>query len=112
MLLLALSEGERHGYALMADAERLTGGSIVLGPGTLYRSLQRMRADGLVEEIEVPDKDLRADRRAERRRLYRITPAGLAEARAEARRLADLVSTPAALALLADPPPALSIEEL
>ncbi len=47
--LLALTEGERHGYLLMSDAERLSGGSIVLGPGTLYRTLQRMRVDGLIE---------------------------------------------------------------
>src|SRR2546430_5415939 len=71
-LLLALVEGERHGYALMADVERL---GIRLGPGTLYRSLQRMRVDGLVEEIETGETDIQADRRAQRRRRYPITAA-------------------------------------
>ena len=49
-LLLALHDGERHGYALMADVSELTGGTVPLGPATLYRSLQRMRVEGLVEE--------------------------------------------------------------
>jgi DNA-binding PadR family transcriptional regulator len=93
-LLLALYDGERHGYALMADVEKLTGGSITLGVATLYRSLQRMRVDGLVEEIAT-EPDARADRRAERRRSYRITPAGRDAAAAEARRLARLVEAAA-----------------
>jgi DNA-binding PadR family transcriptional regulator len=91
-LLLALHGGERHGYALMADVERLTGATVTLGPATLYRSLQRMRVDGLVEEIATGDESLRADRRAERRRSYRITPEGRRAAAAEARRLARLLS--------------------
>jgi DNA-binding PadR family transcriptional regulator len=88
-LLLALSEGERHGYALISDVERLTDGAVRLGPGTLYRSLQRMRVDGLIEELD--DTGPIDDRRAERRRSYRITEAGRDAARAEARRLAVLV---------------------
>ncbi|RZQ65972.1 PadR family transcriptional regulator [Amycolatopsis suaedae] len=99
-LLLALSEGDQHGYQLIADVKRLTGGELVLGPGTLYRSLQRMRADGLVEEIG-PDLDAaRADRRAERRRRYRITGAGTRAVRAEARRLATLLASETARAVL------------
>lgn len=94
-LLLALVEGERHGYALMADVERITDGGVRLGPGTLYRSLQRMRVDQLIEEIEEPgtgpDEQL-PDRRAERRRSYRITPEGRKAVAAEARRLAVFVN--------------------
>lgn len=89
-LLLALHQGERHGYALMADVEELTEGTIRLGPGTLYRSLQRMRVESLVEEIEAPEETPH-DRRAERRRSYRITETGRDAARAEALRLALLV---------------------
>jgi DNA-binding PadR family transcriptional regulator len=100
-LLLALTQGERHGYALMADVAELTRGGITLGPGTLYRSLQRMRVDGLVEEIEVDSASVAADRRAERRRSYRITAVGENAVRAEARRLADLLDSDAARALLA-----------
>jgi DNA-binding PadR family transcriptional regulator len=100
-LLLALHAGERHGYALMADVSALTGGSITLGPATLYRSLQRMRVDGLVEELDDAETDAaRADRRAERRRSYRITPGGRAAAQAEARRLSRLVEAAVDLGVL------------
>jgi DNA-binding PadR family transcriptional regulator len=92
-LLLALSEGQRHGYALVTDVEQLTDGVVRLGPGTLYRSLQRMRVEGLIEELAEPSEDTDlADRRAERRRSYQITDAGRDAARAEARRLAALVN--------------------
>jgi DNA-binding PadR family transcriptional regulator len=91
-LLVALSGGQRHGYALVGEVEELTDGVIRLGPGTLYRSLQRMRVDGLIEELPEPDEDTDLpDRRAERRRSYRITDAGREAARAEAGRLAALV---------------------
>ena len=90
-LLLALYGGERHGYALMADVEELTDGVVTLGPATLYRSLQRMRVDGLVAEVATDDSDVRGDRRAERRRSYRITSSGRRAVAAEARRLARLV---------------------
>ncbi|MFL6143048.1 MAG: PadR family transcriptional regulator [Labedaea sp.] len=99
-LLLALHQGERHGYALMADVDELTGGTVTLGPATLYRSLQRMRVEGLVEEIATQDESVRADRRAERRRSYRIRPKGRARARVEARRLARLVDAATVLGVL------------
>lgn len=102
-LLLALHESDRHGYALMAEVAALTGGTITPGPGTLYRSLQRMRVDDLVEEIdEEPAERARADRRAERRRSYRITPTGRAAAATEARRLARLVDAAGRLGLLTE----------
>jgi DNA-binding PadR family transcriptional regulator len=87
-LLLALSEGQRHGYALISEVAELTDGLIRLGPGTLYRSLQRMRVEGLIAELADNADAERADRRAERRRSYRITEAGRAAAETEARRLA------------------------
>lgn len=99
-LLLALTEGERHGYRLIAEVDRLTSGVIVLGPGTLYRTLQRMRVDGLVEEIDLDEEAVRADRRAERRRSYRITKAGREAVRAEVRRLATLLASDTAQMLL------------
>jgi DNA-binding PadR family transcriptional regulator len=103
-LLLALTEAERHGYALIDDAARLSGGAITLGPGTLYRTLQRMRVEGLIEEIGADPAAIRSDRRAERRRRYRITAAGQAAVRAEAHRLATLLASDTAQALLRDPP--------
>jgi len=85
-LLLALTSDDRHGYALMDDVAELTAGTVTLGPGTLYRSLQRMLVDGLIEELTeaVPVSE---DRRAERRRSYRITAAGREAVREQARRL-------------------------
>ena len=49
-ILLALAAGERHGYAIMREVEVLTGGAQRLGPGSLYGSIKRMLADGLIEE--------------------------------------------------------------
>ncbi|SRR6266568_857032 len=102
-LLLALHAGDRHGYALMDDVARLTDRTMLLGPGTLYRSLQRLRVEGLVEETDTDDGPaVRADRRAERRRSYRVTEAGRAAAAAEAHRLALLLDAATAAGLLAD----------
>ncbi|GGK76696.1 PadR family transcriptional regulator [Mangrovihabitans endophyticus] len=101
-LLLALTDGERHGYALMADVDRLSAGGLVLGPGTLYRTLQRLRVAGLIEEADVDPAAVRADGRAGRRRRYRITAAGHAAARDEATRLAALLDSPSARRLRAE----------
>jgi DNA-binding PadR family transcriptional regulator len=87
-ILLALAEGDRHGYAIMEQVRDRTHGEVRLSPGTLYRSIQRMLEQGLVEETRdrpAPEED------DERRRYYRLTPFGEAAARAEARRLAGLV---------------------
>src|SRR5215208_1777670 len=87
-ILLALVDEERHGYAIMQEVAARTDGTVRLGPGTLYGSLKRLLAGGLVEE-----SDERADPTLddERRRYYRITRYGLAVARAEARRLEAMV---------------------
>ncbi len=87
-ILLALSDGNSHGYGIMQDVETFTGGDIRLGPGTLYRSIQRMLIDGLIEELEIALHDESDD---DRRRHYRLTNKGLEIAKREARRLADLV---------------------
>lgn len=87
-IMLALAHGPRHGYALMPEVERLTHGKVRLGPGTLYRSIQRMLVDGLIEELDYPC-DVTSD--DERRRYYRLTKSGKQAAQAEAARLAELV---------------------
>src|SRR5216683_4261997 len=88
-ILLALSEGERHGYAIMREVSADTGGSLELGPGTLYGCLKRMLSARLVEESdERPDPELDD----ERRRYYRLTDLGARTVRAEAERLAAAVS--------------------
>jgi DNA-binding PadR family transcriptional regulator len=87
-ILLALADGESHGYGIMQDVERFTNGETRLGPGTLYRSIQRMLVDGLIEELAIALHD---ETDEDRRRYYRLTARGLAVARREAQRLADLV---------------------
>ena len=88
-ILLALADEERHGYGIMQDVARQTGGALQLGPGTLYGCLKRMLAAGLVEEAEErPDPALND----ERRRYYRMTALGKRAARAEAQRLAGAVT--------------------
>jgi DNA-binding PadR family transcriptional regulator len=86
-VLLALSDRERHGYAIMHEVEIRTAGRVRLGAGTLYGALKRLVADGLVEEagerVESPGD--------ERRRYYRLSTLGRAVARAEARRLVSAV---------------------
>ena len=86
-ILLALSDQDRHGYAIIQDVEARTEGALRLSAGTLYRSVARMVEQELITEV-VPRRT-RAD--DERRRYYRITPFGTAVARAELRRLTELV---------------------
>ena len=87
-MLLALSEGERHGYALKREILRRTNGKLNLGAGALYTSIARMVERGLVEESEARP-DLHLD--DERRRYYCITPFGRRVAQAEAMRMRQLV---------------------
>ncbi len=88
-ILLSLAGGERHGYAIMQDAAFSTRGKLRLGPGTLYRSIKNLLANGLIEEgSDRPDPALDD----ERRRYYRLTALGRRAAAEEAARLADLVS--------------------
>jgi DNA-binding PadR family transcriptional regulator len=87
-ILLALADDDRHGYAIIQDIAARTDGELRLSAGTLYRSIQRMLEQGLIVETRerpAPEED------DERRRYYRITPEGTAAARAEARRLGQLV---------------------
>jgi DNA-binding PadR family transcriptional regulator len=88
-ILLALSAGDCHGYGIIQDIEARTTGALRLGPGTLYRTIQRLLEEGLVEEPRKPARP--AGKTDPRRRYYRITPLGIAVARAETQRLADLV---------------------
>jgi len=87
-ILLALADGECHGYGIMQEVTRRAGGQVKMGPGTLYGSIKRMLADGLIEEAgERPDPALDD----ERRRYYRLTSFGLRVLQAEVLRLQQLV---------------------
>ena len=86
-ILIALGEGERHGYSIMQDVAERTGGKVRMSPGTLYGSIKRMLEEGLIDELTTGAAG--AD---ERRRFYRITRFGRRVAQAEADRLASLLS--------------------
>ncbi|HEY9383220.1 MAG TPA: PadR family transcriptional regulator [Gemmatimonadales bacterium] len=102
-LLLALAGGERHGYAMMGDVAEESGGQLRIGPGTLYGALKRLLELGLVEESgRRPDPALDD----ERRRYYRLTPAGRRVLGAEAARHDRLVSLARAKRVLPRPRPA------
>ncbi len=86
-ILLALIDEERHGYAIIQDVEARTQGELRLSAGTLYRSIARMVEQGLIAEVS----RRRAADDDPRRRYYRLTPFGISVARAEMRRLSELV---------------------
>jgi DNA-binding PadR family transcriptional regulator len=80
-VLLALSEGKRHGYAIAQEAEEQSGGSVRMGPATLYTTLQRLLGLGwIVESSAPPGVD-------GRRRYYRLTGNGRTALESEIRRM-------------------------
>jgi DNA-binding PadR family transcriptional regulator len=96
-VLLALACGHAHGYAVMQFVEEVTGGAVKLGPGTLYRTIARLLADGLVEETGSDDPDAPHDAR---RRYYRLTALGRQAAESEAELLERIVAAAAEGGLL------------
>lgn len=85
-ILLALADGEQHGYRIMQEVNARSGGAVTLHAGTLYRALARLLEQALIEELaERPAED------DERRRYYRLTDRGVAVARAELNRLSKQV---------------------
>lgn len=96
-ILLALADGEQHGYRILLDVNARTTGA-VLNPGTLYRALARLLEQALIEEVTV-----RTAGDDERRRYYRLSERGLAVARAEALRLVAQLDTARQRRLLVDP---------
>lgn len=87
-ILIALADEDRHGYAIIKEVEARTGGEVRIGAGTLYRAIQRLLEQGLIEEPR--DRPI-AELDDSRRRYYRLTPFGSSVARAEARRLERMV---------------------
>jgi len=88
-VLVALADGEKHGYAILKEVSRRTGGKVVLRAGTLYTAIRRFVDDGLIQETdERPDPALDD----ERRRYYRLTERGRAVAVAETERLAETLA--------------------
>lgn len=88
-ILLALADGEKHGYGIMLEVEANTKGQVLMGPGTLYGSIKRMLQAGLIEE-----SDERVDPETDdprRRSYYRLTGLGRRALRMEAERLASQI---------------------
>jgi DNA-binding PadR family transcriptional regulator len=99
-ILLALADNERHGYGIMQEIAVRTNGTMRMGPGTLYGSIKRMLADGLIEASdERPDPELDD----ERRRYYKLTNLGLRVLQAEALRLEQVVRIAQAKNVLRNP---------
>src|SRR5689334_18656618 len=88
-ILIAIGPRALHGYAIMSEIERITDGSVRMGPGTLYTSVKRLMHAGLLEETE-GSPDARHD--DERRRYYRLTASGVEAAELEVERLRSLVA--------------------
>jgi DNA-binding PadR family transcriptional regulator len=87
-ILVTLADGEAHGYAIMQEVGRRSGGSVRLGPGTLYGAISRLLEDQLIEESdERPDPAMDDTRR----RYYRLTRFGGEVLAAETERLAQMV---------------------
>jgi DNA-binding PadR family transcriptional regulator len=89
-VLLALTDGDQHGYRIMRDVAERSGGAVRLHAGTLYRTLARLLELGFIDEL---DERPAVDVDDQRRRYYRLTPFGREVARAEARRLAQQVES-------------------
>jgi DNA-binding PadR family transcriptional regulator len=87
-VLLALADGDKHGYAILKEVETRTAGKVRLSTGTLYAIIKRLLTDGLIEEVasRVREDD-------ERRRYYRLSDFGRKVATAEAERMAELVAS-------------------
>ena len=98
-ILLALADGEKHGYAIMQDVITNTNGKLRLGPGTLYGAIKRLVENDLIEESDERPDPAHDD---ERRRYYRLTDFGKRVAAAEAARLDELVGLARSRRLLPD----------
>lgn len=96
-ILVSLADRDRHGYSILQDVAERTGGALRLSPSTLYAAIKRLLEQGLIVELaERPDPD----HDDERRRYYRLTPAGKQVAIAEAKRLERLLADARATGLL------------
>jgi DNA-binding PadR family transcriptional regulator len=103
-VLVALSDEALHGYGIMKAVERDSGGRVSAEIGSLYRVLDRLMDEGLVEEVEAP-ADAPAETRGRPRRYYGLTPLGRGALREEAVRLRDALDLARARSLLPDARP-------
>jgi len=95
-ILLAVSDNERHGYAIMQDIHARTDGALRLGPGTLYGTIKRLLEQGFVEEVR---RRASSEPHDERRRTYHLTRSGRRAAQAEVARMAETLKQARSLGL-------------
>ena len=101
-VLLALADGDKHGYAILKEVAAQTGGEVQLSTGTLYGIIKRLLQEGMIEELRRRPASEQDD---QRRRYYRLTTAGRDAAAAEARRMQKVVARARAKQLLSAPQP-------
>ena len=99
-VLLALADGDKHGYAILKEVGERTRGRVRLSTGTLYGIIKRLLHDELIEE-----QSRRPRRDDERRRYYRLTPLGRKVASAEAERMEEMIATARLKKLIRGPQP-------
>ena len=99
LILMILIDGDAHGYGIIKEAEKRTGGQVRLQAGALYRRLKWMLDEGLIDDLDHRPVDDSGD---QRRRYYRITALGRRAAEAEATRMAELVEAARARDLVKD----------
>ena len=100
-ILLALADGEKHGYRIMQAVKVNSGAEFIIGPGTLYGSIKRMLSDDLISEAEErPDPELDD----QRRRYYRLTDHGMKALSTELERMDALVQKARTLNILPPTP--------
>ncbi len=87
-ILIALADGNKHGYAIMKDVAAFTAGEVQLNPGTLYTTIKRLLEDDLIREVDAPRDEESSDAR---RRYYALTPNGRETARTEMERLRSMI---------------------
>src|SRR5689334_16885555 len=92
-ILFALADGASHGYAIIKEIEKITDGEMRLNTGSIYLALHRLLSDGLIAESKGEGDNAR-------RRYYKLTESGRNAAKAEARRLAQLVRAASAKKLI------------
>lgn len=97
-ILLSLADADRHGLSVMQDVLERTGGTMRLWPAMLYRNLQKLQRDGLIEEVAGPETPMPGSPR-----FFHITAAGKRACTAEARRLAAFVEVAREKRLLRKP---------
>lgn len=93
LILLSLSAGEKHGYAVMKDVEELSSGSVVLSTGTLYEALARLLEQGLIERVEASKAKQKESHPGRPRKTYQLTARGKRVLKAETSRMQTLVTT-------------------